>query len=224
MKQNYWQTFYENSVYHVYNRTNNKELLFIDRPDRQFFMRQWQTYLGDYLDTYAYCLMSNHFHFVVKIKTPNEGYWQSVKAEKTVASMQFLEGKIELNAFLEDQFKRFFTSYANTINKKYKRHGSLFQKRFKRVEQITLLNILTKICYTHHNPLHHNAASFYDGWEFSSYRAYLSDKPTKISRNDGLKMFDDNHNLDFFVAYHQSYHENWVQGKKWEDFEDKKDN
>jgi putative transposase len=219
MKQNYWQTFYVNSYYHVYNRVTSGALLFVDYAERQFFMKQWQRLLGPYVDTYAYCLMSNHFHFIIKVKEADALYWEHLKKEKTVAARAFLEGKIDLNAFLEDQFKRFFSSYANKYNYKYKRHGSLFQKRFKRVELTTLAQILNKICYVHHNPIHHNAAAFYDAWEYSSYKAYLSNKPTNIVRTKGLGLFDDNLSIPFFVTFHQSYHENWVHEQRGYDYD-----
>ena len=219
MKQDYWQTFYENSFYHVYNRVTHKEALFIDYLDRQFFMRQWDALLSTYVDTYSYCLMSNHFHFIIKVKEPDMDYWACVKAEKTVASNAFLNGEIDINTFLEDQFKRFFSSYAHKYNNKYERHGSLFQKRFKRIELTTLLSILNKICYVHHNPIHHRLATHYEAWQYSSYNAYLSDKPTKICKREGLILFSDKMSIAFFKMYHQEYSENWLQDQ-WIDDSD----
>lgn len=54
--------------YHVYNRTNNKELLFKEHENYFFFLRKYKQYLSSYIDTYAYCLMPNHFHFLIKVK------------------------------------------------------------------------------------------------------------------------------------------------------------
>ena len=219
MKQDYWQTFYENSFYHVYNRVTHKESLFIDYSDRQFFLKQWDALLGAYVDTYSYCLMSNHFHFVIKVKEPDEDYWECVKTEKTVASNAYLSGDIDSNAFLEDQFKRFFSSYANKYNSKYERHGSLFQKRFKRIELPTLLSILNKICYVHHNPIHHHVETDYDAWEYSSYKAYVLDKPTKICKREGMILFSDKMSIEFYKTYHQEYHENWLQDRWIDDLD-----
>jgi putative transposase len=223
MRQNYWQTLYSECYYHIYNRTNNHELLFLDYPDRKHFLKQWQHYLGDYVDTYAYCLMSNHFHFIVKIKTVGDNVLKCAEKEKTQAAQKFVNQTIDFDTFLEDQFKRFFSSYALSLNEKYKRNGSLFQKKFKRVELTTLLAIVNKICYVHHNPLHHGSSTYYDGWEYSSYKAYLSTNPTKICREEGLKLFDDAKSIDFFKSYHQSFHENWIDNQKWKDFEEGND-
>ena len=221
MRFNYWQTLTEGSYYHIYNRTINQETLFKDYPDRHYFLKQWHSYLGNYLDTYAYCLMANHFHFIVQVKTVDNHFRDSVRKENTVAAVSFLNDEKDLNTFLEDQFKRFFSSLAHTFNKKYKRHGSVFQKRFKRIELVTLAQILNKICYTHHNPLHHNAAYEYVAWEFSSYKAYISNKITKVNRTEGLKLFDELGRVDTFISYHKGFHENWVQDQKWRDFHEK---
>jgi putative transposase len=46
-------------------------------------------------------------------------------------------------------------SYAKAINKQYKRHGSLWQKRFRRIEQRDVSWQQKRLCYIHHNPIHH---------------------------------------------------------------------
>jgi putative transposase len=220
MRQNYWQKLYENCFYHIYNRSINKETLFRDEKDKKYFMEQWQYYLGSYMDTYAYSLMRNHFHFIAKVKTPDDDFYACVKKEKTVASFKFVANEIDLNTFLEDQFKRFFTSIAATYKKKYNRQGSLFQKRFKRIELSTLFQILDKICYVHHNPIHHSVTTTYEAYEYSSYRAYLSDKPTKISRLEGLELFSDKGSVEFFVQFHKNYHDNWRELNLSKDFDE----
>ncbi|MDV7394528.1 hypothetical protein RZS08_24310, partial [Arthrospira platensis SPKY1] len=47
--------------FHVYNRTNNKELLFLDDEDRSRFLLSYFYYLSPMVDTFAYCLLPNHF-------------------------------------------------------------------------------------------------------------------------------------------------------------------
>ena len=210
MQINYWQTFYENAYYHVYNRAIGNGLLFLGHDNYQYFLQKWQTYLSNYLDTYAYCLMSNHFHFIVKVKPVNDDFKMSVQNEQTVAAQAFLLQKITLDAFLEDQFKRFLSSYAKSFNKQQSRHGSLFEKRFKRIQQTTYEQLLDKIAYVHHNPLHHNMSPFYDAWAYSSYATYLSNKPTKLKREEGLKLFG---GLPSFISYQDNFHIQWVRSR-----------
>ena len=214
MNIDYWQTFYENAYYHIYNRTNDHALLYVSHENYRFFLEKWQVYFDKYLDTYAYALMSNHFHFIVKVKQVDADFKAAVKQENIVAAKKFLAQQITLDAFLEDQFKRFFTSYAKSFNKQQNRHGSLFEKRFKRVQLRTTEKVLDKIAYVHHNPLHHNASPFYEVYPYSSYRSYLSNLPTKLKRVEGLQLFDDSlGRIQVFILYHEDYHKRWIQSR-----------
>ena len=172
MRINYWQTFYEEGFYHIYNRAIGNDLLFPQDNNCQFFLEKWQEYLGSYLDTYAYCLMGNHFHFVIKVKSIDTVLIKTIQSENTNAACHFLNRITTYNTFLEDQFKRFFSSYTLSFNKYYKRHGSLFQSRFKRIEISNHVKLLNTICYVHHNPIHHDISPFYEVWCYSSYKAF----------------------------------------------------
>ena len=220
MKINYWQTFNEKAYYHIYNRSVGQTSLFLSHGNYQFFMQKWQLYLSNYLDTYAYCLMSNHFHFVVKVKTVDENFKNFVKIEHTVASQAFLDEKITLDVFLEDQFKRFLSSYAKSFNKQHNRHGSLIEKRFKRIELKRSEQVLEKIAYVHHNPLHHSLSPRYEDWHFSSYATYVSIKPTKLKRSEGFGLFG---GKESFVDYHNEFHIHWIKYRGKRSFGDEMD-
>ena len=56
------------SYYHIYNRSINHEPLFREDENYRFFLRQYKYYLHEHVDTYAYCLMSAHFHFAIRVK------------------------------------------------------------------------------------------------------------------------------------------------------------
>ena len=66
---NYLANFYENGIFHVYNRTNNKEILFKTEENRLYFLKQFAKYLSPFLDTFCWNLLPNHFHFLVQIKS-----------------------------------------------------------------------------------------------------------------------------------------------------------
>jgi len=68
-KTNYTANFYDEGIFHVYNRTNNKELLFRSEENRLYFLRQYHKYLHPFLDTFCWNLLPNHFHFLVRIKS-----------------------------------------------------------------------------------------------------------------------------------------------------------
>lgn len=111
-----------NCFYHVYNRAIGSETLFQEEKNYLFFIEKWQKYLLLYLNIWAYCLMPNHFHFLVKIKNEED------------IPAQDLKGFENLSGLLSKKFSDFFNSYAKSYNKIYDRQGSLFQKPFKRIK------------------------------------------------------------------------------------------
>ena len=58
--------------YHIFNRTNNKEFLFKEEENYRFFLEQVKKYIVPIADIFSYCLMPNHFHFVLRIKGDNK--------------------------------------------------------------------------------------------------------------------------------------------------------
>jgi len=97
---------YPNSYYHIFNRGNHKKLIFHSSHDYEVFLSLLEKYLTIYdsIDLQAYCLMPNHFHFLIKTDS---------KPEDLIKLMQ-----------------RFMTSYVIFFNKKYKQVGHLFQGRY----------------------------------------------------------------------------------------------
>ncbi len=59
-------------IYHIYNRGNNRETIFHTDGNYHYFLGKYAKYLTPVLDTYAYCLLPNHFHLAVRVKTRAE--------------------------------------------------------------------------------------------------------------------------------------------------------
>ncbi|GAB4423203.1 MAG: hypothetical protein OHK0039_39710 [Bacteroidia bacterium] len=64
------------------------------------------------MDVYAYCLMPNHFHVLGRFRPLSEAVTATIRQEDTAKAQAFLRGEVPVNAFYEDQFKRFFMSYS----------------------------------------------------------------------------------------------------------------
>ena len=60
------------NYYHVYNRCNNGIDVFFDGNNYEYFLKLYYQYVHPIAETYAWCLMKNHFHFLVYIRTENE--------------------------------------------------------------------------------------------------------------------------------------------------------
>ena len=186
--------------YHVYNHANGHENLFREEENYRFFLQQWDKYISPIAETYAYCLMPNHIHFLVQIKNDSEilnpGGFESKKLHLT--GFQNLSGV--LSTKISKCFSNFFNSYAKAFNNSYNRKGTLFHRPFKRKEITSEEYLKTLVCYIHRNPIHHGFCADFTEWEHSSYHAYLSDKPSKIKRTYILGIFDGKEN---FIEAHQ---------------------
>jgi putative transposase len=58
---------YADSYYHIYNRGNNKNLIFFEDDNYTFFLNQFKKYVTPFCEVYSYCLMPNHFHFFIRV-------------------------------------------------------------------------------------------------------------------------------------------------------------
>ncbi len=65
--------------YHIYNRGINSCSVFIDEENYHFFLSRFKKYLSSFIEVYAYCLMPNHFHFLIRVKNVNSDSFVKVQ-------------------------------------------------------------------------------------------------------------------------------------------------
>ncbi|MBK8090013.1 MAG: hypothetical protein IPK31_20020 [Chitinophagaceae bacterium] len=202
--EKYLADFEEGCMYHVYNRTNNKEKLFLSDENRRFFLRKYDQYLSSFADTFCWCLLPNHFHFLIKIKSVEniQAYLKSKELkELTPTEKKFTDQQINLSELTEQCFKRFFQSYSLAFNKQHNRKGNLFYKPFKRLKLEKETHFTQAIIYIHANPLKHKLVKDFTGWQWSSWQTMVSASPTRLLRNEVLTWFG---NKDRFIEAHKS--------------------
>lgn len=102
--------------YHSYNRANGNEILFLVEENYRFFLQQWIKYIQHIVISHAYCLMPNHIHFLIQVKSDSKIrlFSDSVKNYDTVKK------------YLSKQFSNLFSSYTRDVNKPYNRKGGIF--------------------------------------------------------------------------------------------------
>ena len=157
----------ENVYFHIYNRGNRKENIFLDDEDFNFFIlrlkqnlypelkrpRQMRFLPEDSFSLIAYCLLPNHFHLLIR-------------QNKDVSVGKFM--------------LKVATSYSMYFNKKYDKVGHVFQDEFKQ-KVIDSDSYLKWLCaYVHQNPQLHNYCKAGD-YRWSSYKEFLNPaSPDKI--------------------------------------------
>jgi putative transposase len=196
--------FIQGNFYHIICKSINKNLLFSNDNNRAYFLKKYQLYLASYTDTYAWCLMNNHVHWLIKIKAEKDitTYLRGVEdKELTITQRKFIsEEPITLDELLERQYNSFFVSYTRSYNIMYTRKGNLFDRAFKRIA-ITDDGYLTQaIVYIHANTVKHGIMKDFAGYKWSSYQIILSQLPTSLKRQEVLQWFG---GKDKFIEIHQ---------------------
>jgi putative transposase len=163
------------TYYHVFNRGVNRGNIFLEEKNYGYFLNLYIKHIPPIADTFAYCLLGNHFHLLVRIKSREEILQQTLRVSETLRVSQ--------------QFSNFFNAYAKAINKTYERTGSLFQHPFGRRMIQTDAYFLRAIRYIHQNPQKHGFVDDFRSWLYSSYKIMLDTSPTFIKRDEILEWF-----------------------------------
>jgi kynurenine 3-monooxygenase len=149
--------FAADNFYHVFNRGNNRQLIFPQQRNYTFFLSKLKDILGEHCHIVAYCLMPNHFHLMLYLDELSTG-----TKTKSNSLMQALEQKL---GTLQ-------SSYTRAINNQENKTGSLFQNKIKIVELDTD-HAFTCFHYIHQNPLKAKLVNKFDEWPYSSYVEYI---------------------------------------------------
>jgi len=180
------------NYYHIYNRGNNGIDVFFDSDSYYHFLRLFDRYISPIAETYAWCLLKNHFHILVYIKLDIEIDYSKLEYS-TVEKPKVLDPS--------KQFGHLFNAYTQAINKKFKRTGALFEKPFER-KQITSEKYLQNVIYyIHNNPVQHGFVQQMSLYPWSSFESIVSDKPTKLKRQNVIDLYGTK--LDF-LEYHNT--------------------
>jgi len=164
------------NFYHIYNRGINSCDLFHEPTNYEHFLGLYDKYISPVADTFAWVLMPNHFHLLVKILPNLQGFenLEGLNAEKRI----------------KQQFSNLFNAYTKAFNKRYYRTGSLFEHTFRRNHIANKAYLKNVTLYIHNNPVHHGFCSHPIEYPWSSYLSCLSGKPTKLKRDAVLAWFD----------------------------------
>lgn len=187
-----------NAYYHIYNRGINVEAVFKNENNYAFFLLQYSKFIEPIADTYAYCLLSNHFHFLIKTKCTQEIIDYS---EKLKGKENWISESIDLKPssfYISNQFAKLFNSYAQAINKAENRTGSLFESPFRRIKVTSDSYFSHLVYYIHNNPKKHGFVLDFRRYRHSSYNSHLTSFQTKLKREELLEWFGSKEQYEIF--------------------------
>jgi len=185
-----WRIEYPDALYHVLSRGNNRQKIFVNDDDRQMFLELIEELCERFnIEIYAYVLMSNHYHILLKTNKDN----------------------------LSKSMQWFGSTYTRRFNIRNGKSGHLFQGRFKSIIIENDAYLLRLSCYIHRNPLRAGIVKRLYDYSWSSYKcyAYGKKKPKWLKTDLILNQFDHD---DPYKSYRKTV-QNYSDEKEnvWED-------
>jgi len=187
--------FTPNEIYHIYNRGNNRQIIFFNDDNYIFFLKKIREEWREYGEILAYCLMPNprltgrqDFHLMM---IPNEKACIHVSLGERLTHMQNLSKAIG----------KTLSSYTKAINIQNTTTGNLFQKKTKAKCLSENENVLHKFSvrdyaltcfhYIHQNPLLANLVNELSKWKYSSYPDYYGYRNgTLCNKNRAMELLN----------------------------------
>jgi putative transposase len=172
--------------YHVYNRGIDGCNLFYSNDNYQHFLRLYDKYIHPIADTFAWVLMKNHFHLLIRIKEESEININSLPIPTNAPEGDYVRTLKRSHLYFTD----LFNAYSKAINKQRGRTGSLFERPFRRIHVDDPYYFKQLIVYIHNNPCHHGFTTESWNYPWSSYGTILSIKPTRLQREKVIGWFN----------------------------------
>lgn len=184
-------------IYHIYNRGVNRENLFKEERNYDHFLNLLLRHVHPVADIYAYCLLRNHFHLLLRIRMRPELRRSAARMLRGIPPGQF--------------FSNFFNAYAKAVNTAYSRTGCLFEKPFKRKAVTTPDYFRQLVVYIHRNPQKHGIVSDFSQWPHSSFGRFAEEfdavleLSTVVSSFGGLGEFRGAHYDETFFSVDRTF-------------------
>ncbi len=166
--------------YHINNKALPSKNLFFNEDDYLFFLQTFDKYLSDVFHVYAWCLLPNHFHFLVSVK-------ENIELENT-------------HQEITKKIKNFFLSYSLSIKHKKMIEHQIFAPRYKHILVEDNAYLSSLIIYIHINPYHHQINNDWEHYKWSSYQRICNLAASKLEVNWVLNWFN---GLEAFRNTHQ---------------------
>ena len=206
-------------TYHIYNHAHGNEKMFRSAENYRFFMEKYRLYVSPVVDTFCYCLMPNHFHFLVRCKSEEAlvqyyrgrgrgasksltGILESTASLSGIADahtsssgIDLLRRQQELSKLLTLQFSHLFNCYTQAFNKQHGRMGGLFMRPFNRIAIRDMHYLQTVVRYIHRNPADAGFCKGPEHWPYSSFHAIVENDHSFLKAEEVIDWFEDKENF-----------------------------
>jgi len=187
-------TFSPSNIYHIYNQGNDRQTIFL-KPDNYIeFLNLYERLIHPNAATIAWCLMPNHFHFMVHTD------------ERCIPKIK--QGGIFIDP-ITNGIRKLLSGYARIFNNQNDRSGSVFRQKTKAkclsdikitpdrayVQRDYFINCFH---YIHQNPLVAELVSRFENWEYSSFKDYAGLRDGKLCQKDLAALYC-GYNPDTFI-------------------------
>ena len=172
--------FITGEYFHIYNRSNDPLLLFREDNDFIWFLNKFKEKIKIYpASVFAYCLMPNHFHFLIR--------QDSMKPIYRI-------------------FNDSLSSYVRHYNFKYRRKGSLLEGHLQHIN-INQDKYMVYLCqYIHFNPKKAGIVESLEDWKFSNYLECVAKRKEELFNNELLQIyFETSASYKAQIKEHENY-------------------
>jgi putative transposase len=187
--------FEAHNIYHIYNQGNNRQSIFFRHENYLFFIKKMRTHILPFGDFLCYCLMPNHFHWLIYVREPKICIHNELDQEgQPIIKLLTLNHSIGI----------LLRSYTRAINKQESRSGALFRQQTKakdgwedpytylyqnqaQVCQNHDAYRLTTFQYIHQNPVKAKLVERPEDWPYSSAQDYAALRNGKLCNQDLAK-------------------------------------
>ena len=182
------------NIYHIYNQGNNRQTIFFQARDYLLFLHLYKKLIHPVADTMAWCLMPNHFHFMI---CTDDRCCSIIK-----------QGGIFIDP-ITNGFRKLLSGYARIFNNQNQRTGSIFRQKTKS-KCLNDLSIkpqntyriqdyfINCFHYIHQNPFAAKLVTKLEDWEFSSFRDYAGLRDGNLCKKDLATLHCD-YNIESFM-------------------------
>ena len=155
--------FVKGCYHHLFNRGWNKRKIFFSGANYVYLLRKIKSSVPKYgVGLIAYCLMPNHYHFLVRQETDRP---------------------------LSDWIQYLFNSYVQAVNKQLGSSGTLFQGRTKHILVDNDVYLIHLVRYIHYNPTAAKLTRQPEEWQYSNYLEWINQRHGTLVDRDFIRRY-----------------------------------